>query len=138
MAGGILTKLGIGLSLFSLMFVLGIYLLTSLGNDYGVSVEDLYADSFSNTGSSTSQTVYESAELQQGGNIDKDSQDAAQLEGSIASERNKLNLFNVVKAGSKDIQNVVPSHPAIWATLLVIMTAIIGAGFYYALRGVNP
>jgi len=135
---GFITKISVAASLFALIVFLGAWFMTTVGNQYDITQQDIYQDRYNDLSEQIDTIVYESADLQEGADIDQETQDTAQYKGAISSVRESLDIFSVAKNGINDLAQILPAHTAIWGTLLTILTICLIFAGYYALRGVLP
>jgi hypothetical protein len=89
-----LTQLSIIGILGSVLIVVMIGFLVSLGNDNGVTVETLYLTAFENNQDLVQNITYDISEAERGSTIDPSATDVAQLRGSITAEKEKLNFIS--------------------------------------------
>lgn len=133
MTGAIFTKIGIGVSLFSLFIIFGVGFMVQMGNEYGVTMESIYQNKFSTT--EFEDQAYRSAEILDQGGIDAQTTDIAQLQAGISATKTQLNFFGVVKQSLNDLLSIFPFDPAIVATLLVMLVLMSVSGLIYLLFG---
>lgn len=133
------TQGGIGILLIILMFVGLFTFFVDIADNYDVPIEPQYqsgfgvelADDGSVRGDADYITnVYDSGDIQEGGNIDSGAQDAAQSPGSI-SAINRINFFTIIRGFFTDLINILPYNP--WIN--VIIFAMIGFASIMAFAG---
>lgn len=138
--GGLFTKLGIGLALATLFITFGLTMLVSIGNEYGLDVNDKYTDSLASFESDSvdiNDIALDSLELQEEADIEPDSFGTAQLRGAIGAEQKNIEYSSVIESALQSIQNIIPFPSEILFTILTMTSIVIAGGMYYMLRGVN-
>jgi hypothetical protein len=128
-------KLGIVMILFSLLTFFSLYFLTSVGNDYGVTVESIYNDKFGASSSGLSggavDVAYNASDVFEGADVDSQSQDVAQARGALTAGETNLDYKTVAGSFFSDLVRIFPFNPAVIGALAAILTVLtIGAGVY--------
>jgi hypothetical protein len=126
---GALTKLGIAGGLFTMVFVVFLYMMTSLGNDYQVSIESTYV--FTDTSSDYERTTARYLELSDQATINQQTQDLAQLQGKTSAAESQMDYASIMKSALSDFQKIFPIHKIVFQVIGSIMVIItLSAGIY--------
>jgi hypothetical protein len=133
---GALTKLGIATGLFTMVFVVFLYVMVSLGNDYSVSIESTYV--FSDTYSDFEETSSRYLELSDQATVNQQVQDLAQLQGKTSAAESQMNWASIVKSSFEDFQKIFPIHPIVFQILGAILIIITLSAGTYLLFGRVP
>lgn len=130
---GTLTKVGIASSLFIMIFVVFIFTMSTLGTEYGSSIEATY--SFADYENQTYDATSTYQDLTQGASLDQQTTDSAQFQEKLSSEGSKVSFWGVIGSAMDDVAKIFPVHKIIWTMLAIIITIIGLAGVAYAFFG---
>lgn len=140
MAGGFLTKIMIGVLLFSMLIGFATLFMVEIGDDYGLDTGDLHIQELEQIQqpSDIDALIKSIKDSQEVADIGEESQDSAQLQGLTAAEEQKLGVFPVLKNAANVLLDIFVIPKFIIGTLISILLVSLSAALYYAFRGVMP
>lgn len=135
---GTLTKLGLGIVLFVLVFGTFVSYMVALGNNpnYNRALEDNYE--FSDYESSTKDVTFNYQELSEGSSINQQASDTAQLQEGISAEDSKAGFWSVINMALTDFFKIFPVSTTVAVSISLILIILSGSAFIYLIWGRVP
>jgi hypothetical protein len=134
---GTFTKLGLGIGFFTLILVFGVGFLVQMGNEYGVTLETQFQNTLNYQDEFTGITADASGNIE-GGGIDAQATDIAQVQGATSAGRQQLKYFSIIRECLGDLINIIPYDAKFNIILFSIIGVMLISAFIYLFIGRDP
>lgn len=141
MEGGFITKLVVGSVLLGLIVLVFVGFMSSMGNQYGVSVDSQIVTKSNQIALNSQQTqqIFNNATItQQGSSVDSQSQDTGQYRGYLSGEQQKTSTVNIISNSIDAIYEILPFDPAIKGVIYFLIGISFALGIIYMIFKVMP